>query len=60
MAKITLEICKLKKKSEAFHYMDEDLMKYLIVSEIRPRLEYAPAVWYLQKKMIWGIKRNQA
>lgn len=33
-----------------FNYMDEDMMKKLIVGLIRPRLEYAAVVWSPHKK----------
>ena len=29
----------------AFHYMDKDMMKRILTSMIRPRLEYAAVVW---------------
>ena len=29
----------------AFHYMHKDMMKKIITSMIRPRLEYAAVVW---------------
>ena len=34
----------------AFHYMDKDMMKKLITTLIRPRLEYAGVVWSPHKK----------
>ena len=35
----------LKNIRVAFHYLDEEMVKKLIVSLIRPRLEYAAIVW---------------
>ena len=29
----------------AFHHMDKDMMKRILTSMIRPRLEYAAVVW---------------
>ena len=34
----------------AFHYMDKEMMKKLITTMIRPRLEYAGVVWSPHKK----------
>ena len=35
----------LKNIRLAFHYMDKDMMKKLICTMIRPRLEYAGVIW---------------
>ena len=44
----------------AFTYMDEEMMKKLIVSMIRPKLEYAAVVWSPHKKKdIRKIERIQ-
>jgi len=40
----------LKNIRVAFHYLDEEMVKKLIVSMIRPRLEYAAVVWSPHKK----------
>ena len=40
----------LKNIRVAFHYLDEEMVKKLIVSMIRPRLEYAVVVWSPHKK----------
>ena len=34
----------------AFHYMDEDMMRKIITTMIRPKLEYAATVWSPHKK----------
>ena len=34
----------------AFHYMDEEMLKELIVTMVRPKLEYAAVVWAPHKK----------
>ena len=44
----------------AFHYMDKDMMKKLINTMIRPRLEYAGVVWSpYKKKHIKKLERLQ-
>ena len=44
----------------AFHYMDKDMMKKIIVTMIRPRLEYAAVVWSPHlKKDITKLERIQ-
>ena len=41
-----------------FHYMDKDMMKKIISTMIRPRLEYAAVVWSPHKKKdVTKIKR---
>ena len=59
--RITGEVSNLLKRVKiAFMYFDVDMMKKLIVSLIRPRLEYAATVWspYL-KKDIRKLERVQ-
>lgn len=34
----------------ALHYMDKDMMRKLIATMIRPKLEYAETVWSPHKK----------
>ena len=36
----------------AFHYMDKDMMRKILTSMIRPRLEYAAVVWSPNVKRI--------
>ena len=44
----------------AFHYMDKDMMKNILTSMIRPRLEYAAVVWSPHaKKNIRKLERIQ-
>ena len=44
----------------AFHYMDKDMMKKLISTIIRPRLEYAGVVWSpYKKKHVKKLERLQ-
>ena len=59
--KITRETYKLLINIRvAFHYMDEEMMKKLILAVIRPRLEYAAVVWSPHKvKHIRKIERIQ-
>ena len=43
-----------------FHYMDEDMIKKLIMAMIRPKLEYAAVVWSQHlKKHIKKLERIQ-
>ena len=44
----------------AFHCMDKDMVKKLISTVIRPRLEYAGMVWFPHKKKhVWKLERLQ-
>ena len=44
----------------AYHYMDKDMMKRILTSMIRPRLEYAAVVWSPHaKKDITKLERIQ-
>ena len=44
----------------AFHYMNKDMMKKIIVTLIRPKLEYASVVWSPhRKKDIYKLERIQ-
>ena len=50
----------LQNVKTAFHYMDKDMMKKIIVTMIRPKLEYAAVVWSPHKKKnITKIERIQ-
>ena len=59
--KITGEVMSLLKRIKmAFSYMDVDMMRKLICSMIRPRLEYAATVWSPHtKKNIRKLERVQ-
>lgn len=43
----------------AFSYMDKDMMRRLITTMIRPKLEYAEVVWSPHKKHIKKLERIQ-
>ena len=44
----------------AFHYMDASMMRKIITTMIRPRLEYAAVVWSPHmKKDVWKLERIQ-
>ena len=50
----------IKNVGLAFHYMDKEMMKKLLVTVIRPRLEYAQVVWSpYKKKHIKKLERLQ-
>ena len=36
----------------AFHYMDKEMMKKIIIIMVRPKMEYAAIVWSPHKKNI--------
>ncbi len=59
--RITGETYKLLRNIKtAFTYLDEEMMKKLITSMIRPRLDYAPLVWSPKlKKDIRKLERIQ-
>ncbi len=43
----------------AFNFMDKDMMRKIITTMIRPKLEYAEAVWPPYKKKHIHIQRIQ-
>ena len=59
--RITGEVTNLQRRIRvAFSYLDADMMKKLITSMIRPRLEYAAIVWSPHtKKNIRKLERVQ-
>ena len=40
----------LRNITVAFHYMDTEMMKKIIITMIRPKMEYAAIVWSPHKK----------
>ncbi len=58
--RITGETYNLRNMKAAFTYLDEEMVKKLITSTIRPRLEYAALVWSPRlKKEIRKLERIQ-
>ena len=42
----------------AFHFLDKDMMKKIITSMIRPKLEYAYVIWSPHKKKRVEIRKD--
>ena len=34
----------------AFHFLDKDMMRKIVTTMIRPKLEYAEVIWFPHKK----------
>ena len=42
----------------AFHFLDKDMMRKIITTMIRPKLEYAEVIWSPHKKKHVEIRKN--
>ena len=41
----------------AFHFLEKNMMRKIITTMIRPKLEYAEVIWFLHKKNV-EIRKN--